>query len=102
MEINGKNYEFKYSLRSMFVWESITGRPFAISTMMDTYVWCYSCIISNQNNPELDFNAFIDACDNDPNIIVEFNKFMDAELKKRNLLDGDKKKVTKKKEKNSQ
>ena len=33
MEILGKNYEFKYSLRSMFVWEEITGKPFEVKTL---------------------------------------------------------------------
>ena len=100
MVINGKTYTLKYGLRSMFVFEQMTGKPFAISSLFDTYCFLYACIISNGDNEALEFDEFIDACDNDPNIIVEFNKFMDDELKKRNVLSGDKKKVTKKKEKN--
>ena len=51
MEILGKNYEFKYSLRSMFVWEEITGKPFEVKTLLDTYILAYACIISNPDNP---------------------------------------------------
>lgn len=96
MEINGKNYTLKYGLRSMFAFEQMTGKPFEISSLFDTYVFCYCCIISSQDNPALEFDEFIDACDNNPGIIEEFNKFMDEELKKRKALGGDKKKVTRK------
>lgn len=98
MEINGVNYVLKYSLRSMFTFEEITGKPFSISTLLDTYCFCYSCIISNPDNQELDFNSFIDWCDEHPETIDEFHKFMDGEIKKRELLGGTKKKVTKKKQ----
>lgn len=98
--IKEKNYEFKYSIRAMFVWESMMEKPFEISTLMDTYVFCYSCIVSNQNNPALDFNDFIDACDSDPSIIEKFNEYMNEENKKREVL-SHKKKVTRK-VKNSQ
>ena len=100
MEINGKNYDLVYGLRPMFIWEEISGKAFEISTLMDTYVFCYSCIVANKNNPKLEFDEFIDACDENPGLISEFNEFMSDELKKREVL-GDKKKVTKE-EKNSQ
>lgn len=94
MEILGKNYEFKYSLRSCFVFEEITGKPFEVKTLFDTYILAYTCIVVNTDNPPLDFNEFLDACDENPGIIEEFNKFMADEMKKRESL---KKKVTKKK-----
>jgi hypothetical protein len=95
MEIKGKNYVLKYGLRSMFIFEEMTGKPFEIKTLFDTYCFCYACIIANKDNEALEFNDFIDTCDENPGIIEEFNKFMDSELKKRSALD-DKKKVTKK------
>lgn len=94
MEILGKNYEFKYSLRSMFVFEEITGKPFEVKTLLDTYILAYACIAVNTDNPTLDFNEFIDYADEHPEVIEEFNKFMSDEMKKREML---KKKVTKKK-----
>ena len=97
--INEKSYDFNYSLRSMFIFEEISGKAFEISTMMDTYIFAYSCILANKNNPSLEFNDFIDACDANPDIIVEFNKFMEEEMKKRELLG--KKKVMKKGKKDS-
>ena len=94
MEINGKKYNLKYSLRSMFAFEEITGKPFEVKTLLDTYILAYACIISNPENPSLEFNDFINYCDEHPEVIEEFNKFMSDEMKKRELL---KKKVTKKK-----
>ena len=94
MEILGKNYEFKYSLRSMFVWEEITGKPFEVKTLLDTYILAYACIISNPENPSLEFNDFINYADEHHEVMEEFNKFMSDELHRRELL---KKKVTKKK-----
>lgn len=94
MEILGKNYEFKYSLRSMFVWEEITGKSFDVKTLLDTYILAYACIISNPDNPSLEFNDFINYADEHLEVIEEFNKFMSDELNRRELL---KKKVTKKK-----
>ena len=72
----------------------IAGKPFEISALIDTYVFAYSCVLANKDNPSLEFDEFIDACDADPSIIEEFNKFMEEEMKKRELLS--KKKVTKK------
>ena len=95
MEINGKKYELVYGLRPMFVWEEMTGKPFEIKTLMDTYIFCFACIISNKNNPKLEFEEFIDYCDLHPEVINEFSVFMNDELKKREALEG-KKKVTRK------
>lgn len=94
MVINDKNYELKYSLRSMFVFEEICGKPFKIETMFDTYALCYSCIVSVKDNPELGFDEFIDFCNDNPQVIEEFNDYMDKELKRRELFS--KKKVVEK------
>lgn len=100
IEINGKSYEFKYSLRSMFVFEEIAGKPFEVKTLLDTYIFAYSCIVANPDNPSLEFDEFVDHCDIYPEVMDEFNKFIDEEMKKRSTLSAGKKKVTRKKVKN--
>ena len=97
--INEKSYEFKYSLRSMFVFEEIADKPFEIKTLLDTYIFAYACIVSNQDNPSLEFNEFIDWCDSHPEVMEGFNVWMSEEMKKRELLG--KKKETKKGKKDS-
>lgn len=94
MEINGKNYQLTYGLRPMFVFEEMAGKSFELNTMLDTYIFFYACIISNKDNPSLDFNEFIDYCDNHPEVMVEFSEFMTTEANKRTGTDS-KKKVTK-------
>lgn len=86
MEINGKNVVLNYGLRAMFAWEEMVGKPFEINTLMDTYCFFYACIIANQENPSIDFNDFIDACDKNPSLIEEFNDFMQKEMKKREVI----------------
>ena len=97
--INEKTYEFKYSLRAMFMWEEITGKPFEIKTTLDTYILCYVCLLAGSEK-ELDFNDFIDWCDSHPEVIDEFNAYMSSEMKKRSMSQS-KKKATRK-GKNSQ
>ena len=96
IEINGKSYEFKYSLRSMFVFEEVADKPFEIKTLLDTYIFLYACIVSNPDNPSLEFSELIDYADKYPEIMDEFNKFIDEEMKKRSTLSAGKKKVTRK------
>lgn len=95
IEINGKSYEFKYSLRAMFVFEEITDKAFEIKTLFDTYVFSYSCLVANPDNPSLEFNDYIDFCETHPEVIEGFNVFLEEEMKKRQTL-GSKKKVTRK------
>lgn len=94
MEINGKNYQLTYGLRPMFVWEEMAGKPFEISTLFDTYLFCYASIVACKDNPSLDFNEFIDFADEHPEVLKEFNDFVASEKKRRELMG--KKKVTRK------
>ena len=93
MEINGKKVVLKYGLRAMFAWEEMVGKPFEINTLMDTYCLFYSCIIANQENPSIDFNEFIDSCDQNPGLIEEFNEYLSQEMKKREVTAPKKKAV---------
>ena len=91
MKILDKEFTPKYGLRAMFAFEEITGKPFEVSTLIDTYVFCYSCLISNKENPQLDFNEFIDYCDEHPEVITEFNEYMNREMKSREVMQPKKK-----------
>lgn len=91
MKILDKDFTPKYGLRAMFAFEEITGKSFEVSTLMDTYVFCYACLISNKDNPSLDFNDFIDYCDEHPEVIEEFNQFMTSEMRKREAVQPKKK-----------
>lgn len=90
MEILGKEYNLKFGLRSMFIFESITGNAFNINTIFDEYVYFYSCIVSDTTNPPLDFDDFITYCDEHPELLKEFDDALIAESKRKNMLAGDK------------
>ena len=96
MKILEKEFTPKYGLRAMFAFEEMTGKPFEISTLLDTYCFCYACLIANKDNPALDFNEFIDYCDEHPEVINWFNEYMTIENKRRSATIDTKKKVTRK------
>lgn len=95
MKILDKEFEPKYGLRAMFVFEEITDKAFEIKTLLDTYIFCYSCLVCNQDNPSLEFNEFIDYCEDHPEVMEWFNVWMTEEMRKRVAVDN-KKKVTRK------
>ena len=98
MEILGKEYQLSFGLRSMFIFESITGDVFNIKTVFDEYVYFYSCLMSVASNPELDFDEFINYCDEHPELLKEFDEALIAESKRKALLtDKTKKKAKEKK-----
>ena len=80
--INGKNYNLKYSLRALFIFEQITNKPFEIKTLLDNYIFFYSLILaSNKDEAPLDWDEFIDALDESPNLLVEMNDIISKQQK---------------------
>lgn len=96
MRILDQDFKLKYGLRAMFMFEQITERPFKIETMLDEYILLYSCLISVKDNPSLDFNEFIDYCDEHPELLTEFNEYMQKEASERELLGKKKVKIQEK------
>lgn len=94
--INGKNYNIKYSLRALFIFEQITNRPFEIKTLLDNYIFFYSMILaSNKDKEPLDWDEFIDALDNNPNLMSDINEVVENQQKVDKLIsqgDGDEQK----------
>ena len=80
----------------MFIFETITGNVFNIKTIFDEYVYFYSCLMADMNNPPLDFDAFIEYCDEHPELLKEFDDALLKESKRKELLSTDKKKAKKK------
>lgn len=74
VNINGKDYQIKQTVRALFLWEQISGRSFEIRNTLDNYLYYYCLILANNKDCELDWDAFLDAVDNDPNLIIELTK----------------------------
>lgn len=97
--INNKEYLVKQSIRSLFLWEQIAGRPFEVKTTLDNYLYYYCLILANNKDCDLDWDAFLDAIDNDPSIIIEITKALADLSKLEKMLDsGEKEENGKKKD----
>ena len=83
--INGKEYLIKYTIRALFLFEQITGKPFKIETLLDNYVFFYCLILANNKDNIIEWDDFINAIDDNPNLFSEMNEVLEEENKKNNL-----------------
>ena len=89
IKINDKEYKVKYTIRALFIYEQITGKPFAINTLMDNYIFFYSLILANNLDDVLVWDTFIDALVADNSIYEKFNQIVEEEEKKKKLLSSE-------------
>lgn len=98
ISLNGKEFILKYTLRAFFVFESISGYPFQFGKMLDEFLLFYSFLIaSNQESFKIEFEEFIELCENDLTLFEQFKEFILNEIKLRSQMaenDVKKKKVT--------
>lgn len=92
--INGENYKVKYTIRALFLMEQITGKPFEIKTLLDNYLFFYCMILANNKDKEkiLGWDEFVDALDNDKELMKQLTDIQLEEQKKNELLADDKEK----------
>lgn len=70
-----KEYEIKYSLRAMMVYENITEKSFAPKSLTDIIVFFYSSLTAYSDDP-IDFNEFLDWLDEDPERLNIFSSWL--------------------------
>ena len=103
ISLNGKDFSLKYTLRAFFVFESISGYPFQFGKLLDEYILFYSFLIaSNKDSFNMEFDEFIELCENDLTLFEQFKEFILDEIKLRSQSAGNdvkKKKVTTRKRK---
>lgn len=87
LTINKKKYKVKYTLRALFIFESITGKPFEIKSLLDNYIFFYSMILANNEDNILQWDDFIDALDNDKKLIDQLNNVVHEQEKKSKVFD---------------
>ena len=87
--INGVDYKIKYTIRALFIMEQITGKPFQIKTLLDNYIFFYSMILANNPDNILNWNDFIDALDNDPNLFKQLTEIGNSFTKKDSMFQQD-------------
>lgn len=80
--INEKEYKVKYTIRGLFIFEQITGKPFEIKTLLDNYIFFYSLILANNPDNPLQWEEFLEAIDNDSNLYIQLNQIVEDYQKK--------------------
>lgn len=91
IEINGKNYKLKYTVRCLFIFEQITGKSFKIESLLDNYLFFYSIILANNREDILSWDDFIDALDEDPTLFKRMSDIIEEQQKKDNLFTNEEK-----------
>ena len=88
IQINGRDYKIKYSIRALFIFENITGKAFKIDTLLDNYIFCYSMILANNKDGDiLQWDEFLDAIDNDPKLFQKMADIVEETEKKNELFE---------------
>ena len=87
--INCTEYAVKYTIRALFIFEQITGKPFKIETLLDNYIFFYSMLLaSNKDNVNvLQWDDFIDALDADRTLFQKLNDIVAENEKARKVFE---------------
>ena len=92
ININGKNYQLKNTIRSLFIFEKIAGKQFDGKNLIDYYILFYSNLLANNSdNFNLTFDEFIEVNDKDISLFNQFIEFITKSNQVNNqLIDKDK------------
>lgn len=85
--INGKEYAVKYTVRALFIFEQITGKPFKIETLLDNYIFFYSMLLASNKDNVLQWDDFIDALDADRTLFQNLNDIVAEQEKARQVFE---------------
>lgn len=80
--------ELRYSMRSLFQYENITGASFNPKTLQDFCTFFYCVVMSSNRDLDLTFDEFIDFLDEDPSKMSEFAEWLSNVMMKNNFLAG--------------
>ena len=90
-----KEYPVRQTLRALFIYEELAGKPFSGKNLCDLYIHCYCTLLAcNPDTFKMTFSEFIDRCDEDPGI---FRSYLDM-IKENARIDGQMATKSKKKE----
>lgn len=88
VKINGTEYEVKYTIRALFIFEQITEKSFSLDSTLDNYIFFYSMILANNNGEKpLSWDDFIEAIDTDPSLTSQLLGYITEYHASRRLLD---------------
>lgn len=103
IKIKDKDYNLKYSIRALFLYERITGKSFETTSLENQFIFFYCLILSANPDMDLTFEDFIDAIDSGDLDVTQINQFVQEqqqkqlELSAKKSAESSKKKPSKKK-----
>lgn len=87
--INGVEYKVKRTIKAMFIMEQITGHPFAINTLQEQYLFFWCMLYANNPDTCLDYDDFLNAIDDDNDLIQQLIRLNDDESTRDEMLSGE-------------
>ena len=85
LKIKEKEYNFKYSIKALFLFEQITHKSFELKNLLDQYLFFYCLLLSSNEDDFLTWDEFIDSLDNDPSIFKSLTELLSETQKKEEL-----------------
>ena len=74
--IKEQTYKVKYSIRSLFIFEQLSGKSFTLETLIDQYIFFYSMILANNPECTLTFDQFIDEFEDDFTLVAKLQNYI--------------------------
>ena len=88
VRIKEQEVELRYSMRSLFMYENITGANFNPKTLQDFATFFYCVVCSSNKDINLTFDEFVDYLDEDPSKMNEFAEWLSKTMQKNSFLSG--------------
>lgn len=88
IKINEKEYKVKYTIRALFLFEQITEKPFKLETLLDNYLFYYCMILANNKDNVLEWDTFINAIDDNPELLNELSEILAQQQQKDKLFNS--------------
>lgn len=80
IKINGIDYQLKYTIRGLFIFEKIADATFTGKSLLEYYILFYSILLANnQDTFRITFDEFLNECDNDSTLFPQFLTFLNKE-----------------------
>lgn len=72
----GKDYDLKYSIRAIMIYENATNKSFNPKTFSDIITFFYCILVSSGKGDVFDFEVFTSILDEHPEKIQEFSEWL--------------------------
>ncbi len=72
IKINNNECKIKQTVRSIFLWEQITGKSFEIQNTLDNYLYLYCFLLANKDDI-MSWDEFINFLDDDPTVLKQIS-----------------------------